>query len=194
MSAPATPRTRLLLVFFLALAAGAPAGLAMKAEYDLVRAPIFRIPIQGYDPRDLLRGHYLVFQYRWQWADPAPSLTSAGVAQLCIHNGVPDPAAGPLVSLHTVHTPAAACAALLSGFYQPGGNIPARFIPGAKDKASPPPPRFYVNENDALRLEDIQRANKHRMSMEIAVVNGEVRPQRLFIDDIPAEDFIGKRH
>lgn len=25
----------------------------------------YRVAIQGYDPRDLLRGHYLIFQYKW---------------------------------------------------------------------------------------------------------------------------------
>jgi hypothetical protein len=29
----------------------------------------WEVPVQGYDPRDLLRGHYIVFQYEWPGLD-----------------------------------------------------------------------------------------------------------------------------
>ena len=45
------------------------------------------VPVQGYDPRDLLRGHYLVFQYDWPGLDeddvPGPGTV------LCIDGPAP---------------------------------------------------------------------------------------------------------
>lgn len=29
------------------------------------RGTVWEVPVQGYDPRDLLRGHYLVYRYDW---------------------------------------------------------------------------------------------------------------------------------
>ena len=48
---------------------------------------VWEVPVQGYDPRDLLRGHYLVFQYDWPGLDdedvPGPGAT------LCIEGDAP---------------------------------------------------------------------------------------------------------
>ena len=43
------------------------------------------VPIEGYDPRDLLRGHYVQFSYDW------PGLSDAveGPAELCLHGAAP---------------------------------------------------------------------------------------------------------
>jgi uncharacterized membrane-anchored protein len=44
------------------LALGAMAGLEMKKSTTL---PSYHLPIRGFDPRDILRGHYLIFDYAW---------------------------------------------------------------------------------------------------------------------------------
>ena len=41
------------------------------------------VPIAGYDPRDLLRGHYVLFQYQW------PGLERPGAGELCLHGRPP---------------------------------------------------------------------------------------------------------
>jgi hypothetical protein len=46
-------------------------GLAVlvgRAEYASQHGSSFTIPIDGYDPRDLLHGRYLQYQYRLRWA------------------------------------------------------------------------------------------------------------------------------
>jgi hypothetical protein len=46
-------------------------GLAVlvgRAEFARNAGPAWTIPIDGYDPRDLLHGQYLQYQYRLQWA------------------------------------------------------------------------------------------------------------------------------
>lgn len=47
----------------------------------------WEVPVQGYDPRDLLRGHYIVFQYDWpglgEGAVPGPG------TMLCLEGSAP---------------------------------------------------------------------------------------------------------
>lgn len=45
-------------------------GLAVlvgRAEYAVRNGRVWTIPIEGYDPRDLLHGQYLEYTYRWNW-------------------------------------------------------------------------------------------------------------------------------
>jgi hypothetical protein len=65
-------------------------GLAATWTYTHVRAQQgteWDVPIAGYDPRDLLRGHYVIFNYDWpglegreRWELPA---------ELCVHGDAP---------------------------------------------------------------------------------------------------------
>lgn len=43
-----------------------------QTELDSHRGTEWDIPVQGYDPRDLLRGHYVQFQYDWPGPDAEP--------------------------------------------------------------------------------------------------------------------------
>ena len=47
----------------------------------------WEVPVQGYDPRDLLRGHYLVFQYDWPGLEDG-ELPGPG-AMLCMEGEAP---------------------------------------------------------------------------------------------------------
>lgn len=40
----------------------------------------WEVPIQGYDPRDLLRGHYIQFQYDWPGVDERPGFATEALA------------------------------------------------------------------------------------------------------------------
>lgn len=40
-----------------------PALLTGKIMYERAQAPIYQVRIEGYDPRDLLYGHYLMFRF-----------------------------------------------------------------------------------------------------------------------------------
>lgn len=92
-----------------ALALALPlAGLAALwgwSDYQSRQGTEWDVPVQGYDPRDLLRGHYVQFRYDWPGlaqADPEdPAIWSVG-AELCLEGPapqvtrvtiVPDPAA-----------------------------------------------------------------------------------------------------
>ena len=41
--------------------------LVGKAEFAAHSGPTWHIPIEGYDPRDLLHGRYLQYQFRFNW-------------------------------------------------------------------------------------------------------------------------------
>ena len=44
-------------------------GIA-RGEHAIRSGEIWRFDVSGYDPRDLLRGHYLRFRIEEQWGDP----------------------------------------------------------------------------------------------------------------------------
>ena len=69
------------------------------------------VPIAGYDPRDLLRGHYVQFSYDW------PELSDAveGPAELCLH-GAP-----PRLERITLPAPGSQCAHLARAADADGG-------------------------------------------------------------------------
>lgn len=65
-------------------------GLALTWAYSHVRAQQgteWDVPVRGYDPRDLLRGHYIVYSYDWPGLDPKLDPASAG--ELCLMGSAP---------------------------------------------------------------------------------------------------------
>jgi len=42
--------------------------LVSRAEVAVHSGPIFRVPIRGYDPRDMIHGQYLRYQFDFNWA------------------------------------------------------------------------------------------------------------------------------
>ena len=50
-------------------------ALIGRAELNLRNGRSWDLPISGYDPRDLLSGHYLRYQYRLEWT---PGATTCG--------------------------------------------------------------------------------------------------------------------
>ena len=48
----------------------------------------WEVPIQGYDPRDYLRGHYVEFQYDWPSLEE-PRFGFAGLERLCLEGTQP---------------------------------------------------------------------------------------------------------
>lgn len=64
-------------------------GLGVAWAIALARAQQgveWEVPVAGIDPRDLLRGHYIV--YRYDWPGLAPTGTAQAAATLCLE-GIP---------------------------------------------------------------------------------------------------------
>ncbi len=80
---------RALVTAALALPLAGLAGNIALNEIRLTDATVWEIPVSGYDPRDILRGNYIEFQYDWQVSgDPAPC--DGGDCQLCFMDAPPD--------------------------------------------------------------------------------------------------------
>ena len=64
----------------LALPVLALAALIGEQEAMLSGAAVVNVPVRGYDPRDLLHGHYIQGQLDWEWErEPAAAGSYAGV-------------------------------------------------------------------------------------------------------------------
>jgi len=65
-------------------------GLAATWVFTHVRAQQgteWDVPIAGYDPRDLLRGHYVIYTYDWPGLENSETWRYGG--ELCIHGTAP---------------------------------------------------------------------------------------------------------
>jgi hypothetical protein len=61
-------RKTLLLPLTLALPVFGLAGLWASSHNQAQQGTLWEVPASGYDPRDLLRGHYIRFRYEWPGA------------------------------------------------------------------------------------------------------------------------------
>jgi hypothetical protein len=61
------------------------AGLWGMSDHTYRQGTEWEVPIQGYDPRDYLRGHYVEFTYDW----PLEGGTESGLAFLCLTGDAP---------------------------------------------------------------------------------------------------------
>ncbi len=62
------------------------AGLWGQSHHTFEQGTEWEVPIQGYDPRDYLRGHYVEFAYDWPGADQFPPET---IVHLCLEGDPP---------------------------------------------------------------------------------------------------------
>jgi uncharacterized membrane-anchored protein len=131
------------------------AVLVVRAELWRASGPVFRVAIAGYDPRDLLQGHYL--RYRLQW--PAVGACDGATCCLCLQTS-------------GVHTKVecgvadAACDAQLN--YQ--------MVEQGRE--------FFIQEDAGPALEQAIRRGQGAMALNVTP-NGQVRVHELFIDGVP---------
>ncbi len=57
------------------------------SDYASRRGEEWDVPIEGYDPRDLLRGHYVEFTYDWPMLDEEDFVIAD---RLCLHGEAPE--------------------------------------------------------------------------------------------------------
>ena len=72
------------------------AGMAGRAEWSLRGGVPVRVRITGYDPRDLIRGHYLRFRFAWNWEGGAAP--RGPTSALCVLSRDENPLVRPLAS------------------------------------------------------------------------------------------------
>lgn len=61
------------------------AALWAQSDHTFRQGTEWEVPIMGYDPRDILRGHYVEFSYDW----PLEGVAQSGLAFLCLSGDAP---------------------------------------------------------------------------------------------------------
>ena len=111
--------------------------LIARAEYHINTGTQWDFKITGYDPRDLLRGHYLRFRIAYDWQESRKDCVEDRGCAYCLTNNVGEQA--PKVQIIDTHF-----AKQCDGFMQYG-------------ELQEPLNRFYIPETQAKLAEDLLR-------------------------------------
>lgn len=114
-----------------------------KVELSKVNATTWVVPIQGYDPRDLLKGQYI--QFSFSWAQDSNMKNSC----LCFRESAAGVRVDPVVTQ-------VACA-----------DVGAASCDAVAEYPGPGPFRFYVDESKAKEWE--QRLQNEEIRLRISV-------------------------
>ncbi len=166
----------------LALPVLALAAMVGEQERQLAGATMISVPIRGYDPRDLLSGHYLNAQFDWDWdRGPEPQGAYESVkGGACVRPATPKPRLRFMAGWKPGDRVDADCKVVIAGRGWPG--TPARFIPASLDTGSGGI-RFYVAEERARELEGFVRERPGALTADLAVrADGSVAIGALRLD------------
>jgi hypothetical protein len=169
----------------LALPVLALAALVGDQERRVMGAPVLNVPLVGFDPRDLLYGHYLLAQFAWDWErEPAASSAYDGIdGGACVLADVPKPRLRFLAGWTAGDDVDAACKMVMAGRGWPrDGRQPPRFTPDNLDRGGGGV-RFYIPENRGSELEQLIRDRPGALTADLAVrADGRVTIRGLRID------------
>lgn len=163
-------------------------GLSLLHAYNQRNGVLWQVPIEGYDPRDLLSGHYLQFRYAWNLADsPLPPPCQGDACALCAE----DPAAlNPVVSVQSLELAGAQCPGFIAGSVDADGNF---LIAGDATTLT----RYYIPEDEAQRLDQLlrdQAIDSPRFVMGLRVnAAGTAFVDTLYLDGEPLREWLQNR-
>lgn len=155
------------------------ASLTGFHKYNEISARRFIIPIEGYDPRDALRGQYLQFNYVW----PANIGTDIGFEEgktksLCLDGSTADAlTAKPIVEEYED------CKYSVI-LWQPRKEKYAYEL----QKTPRITGRFYLPENRAKTIERALFDTRYKMSVSATIDNGKLVPRELLVNGQPWQD------
>lgn len=141
------------------------AALVGHQELLLASARILSVPITGFDPRDLLRGHYIRAQMDWDW-ERMPAVEEYQVVDgaLCVVAETPKPRVRFLAGWKAGDRTAADCRLVIAG----RARAPSRFAPSQFDNGDGGI-QFYVPEARASDLEKLMRERPGSLTADLAV-------------------------
>lgn len=153
-------RATIAVIAALALPIVALAALIGEQELRFANAQTINVPVRGYDPRDLLRGHYITGQPDWDWETTPPSTGSGG---LCI---LPVAAARPKVRFldnWQAGDRRPDCRLVIAGRVASSAFVPTALDSGTRGI------RLYVSETRAPELEELMRKHPGALTVDLAV-------------------------
>ncbi|MGQ0445299.1 MAG: GDYXXLXY domain-containing protein [Beijerinckiaceae bacterium] len=131
-------------------------GIVAKNERDIASAKTWRVKITGYDPRDLLYGHYLNF--RFDWGTTLTRGSCAAEQSCCLCLDAQDGTTSPLASRKTCEA-AAQCA---SHIPMPDGANKDAFNPeGAQ--------RYFIPESAATQLNMLLANRQYNLQADVKI-------------------------
>lgn len=144
----------------------------------------YRIAIDGYDPRDLLKGHYLIFRYKW----PEPAFDMyrdtryfSGSACVCF-SGDNSNLTVRFDECIPMGPQKLICEGAIKVSKQQGED---RFQPVEELR------RYYIPEEHSSRLENMLREGKHKFSVGIVPQpGGEAVLKMMYVDGIPLDEYL----
>ena len=149
----------------LALPVLALTALVGHQELLLANARILSVPLTGFDPRDLLRGHYIRAQMDWDW-ERAPAVNDYDVVDgaLCVLAETPKPRVRFLAGWKSGDPTPPDCKLVIAGH----ARAPSRFAPSQLDNGDGGI-QFYVPEARASDLEKLMRERPGSLTADLAV-------------------------
>tara|TARA_B110000116_G_scaffold221935_1_gene200609 strand:+ start:701 stop:1213 length:513 start_codon:yes stop_codon:yes gene_type:complete len=150
--------------------------LIARAEYHLSSAEQWSIKITGYDPVDLLRGHYLRFNLAYDWAESVHECDSVVACCLCLTstgNNIPK------VNKMSCDVAKNQCDAFIAPEYENSLN------------------RFYIAETDGKRAGDLLREAQINETAFISLaINNKGVPmiRDLLISDRPIDNILREKN
>lgn len=158
-------------------------------SYNKETGTEWRIPVAGYDPRDLLRGHYLTFRYDWNWAKNMNTACSGKECALCVQEATPSNSYNPKIYMTSLAVAEKQCSSFIQG-YSSRSN---QFEIGTKEGYGMR--RYYIPEAEASKLDKLLRnqedQDRHKFDMGLRVNDsGQVFIEQMYIDSIALEDWI----
>jgi uncharacterized membrane-anchored protein len=176
-----------LVIATLALPVLALGALVGEQELKLAGARILTVPLRGYDPRDLLRGHYINAQLDWDWdREPAGNGYAPRSGGACIVAETPKPKVRFLPDWKPGDPADADCLLVIVGQGRSKqGSRPARFTPANLD------PGFggvqiFVPEDRARELDRLVRQRPDALTVDLAVrADGSATIRALRLDGKP---------
>lgn len=145
----------------------------------------WRIPVTGYDPRDLLRGHYLTFRYDWNWAETQQTCQGQDCA-LCL-SPVDNSGVNPEVALMSKDLAVQTCDTFIVGSSYRGKDFRI-----GSDKANGLT-RYYIPENRAELLDKALRLWTDDAKFEVSLSineSGQAFIDQMYINDMVLEDWL----
>lgn len=169
-------------------------GLLAAAGYSyqaIQKQPSVVLPITGYDPRDLIRGHYLLFQINWPWRakDPVTCTTGPADCRLCLNTfdaTQPNVIQVALVAAQDT-AQSGQCQAVIGSIthYSAPDTRTSGTVTAPTVLLKNTPGRFYVDEHDGPWLDAYFRKHPDDFSVAVKIHNGTIHLQELLIDGRP---------
>lgn len=166
-------------IFFVLMAVLLPLLNASRFEHSLKNYPVVRVPIEPYDPRDLLYGHYLRLRILWNLPKGNQQTGCYGKnCCLCLEEAERsfNPPARVMACPRPMTTPPN-CRHVIKG-----KSYGSAFESGLD--------RYYLDEKIALPLERIFREKKGDFSLGVLIhPDGKLSAEQLYIDGMPLDQY-----